>query len=52
MGEMVKEELELLGPKPLAEVEAAQKEIVDSLSKLEAQGEIIRGQAGEMGPMV
>jgi flagellar motor switch protein FliG len=52
MGEMVKDELELLGPKPLAEVEAAQKEIVDSLSKLEAQGEIIRGQAGEMGPMV
>lgn len=52
MGEMVKEELELLGPKPLAEVEAAQKEIVDSLSKLEAQGEIIRGKAGEMGPMV
>lgn len=52
MGEMVKEELELLGPRPLAEVEAAQKEIVDSLSKLEAQGEIIRGKAGEMGPMV
>lgn len=52
MGEMVEDELELLGPKPLAEVEAAQKEIVDSLSKLEAQGEIIRGQTGEMGPMV
>lgn len=52
MGEMVKEELELLGPKPLAEVEAAQKEIVDSLVKLEAQGEVIRGTIRDMGPMV
>jgi flagellar motor switch protein FliG len=52
MGDMVNEELELLGPRPLAEVEAAQKEIVDSLSRLEAQGEVIRGQSKDMGPMV
>jgi flagellar motor switch protein FliG len=52
MGEMVREELELLGPKPLAEVESAQKEIVDSLVKLEAQGEIIRGSIRDAGPMV
>ena len=52
MGEMVREELELLGPKPLAEVEAAQKEIVDSLVKLEAQGEVIRGSIRDAGPMV
>ncbi|MFQ5713233.1 MAG: flagellar motor switch protein FliG [Candidatus Scalinduaceae bacterium] len=52
MGEMVREELELLGPKPLAEVEMAQKEIVDSLVKLEAQGEVIRGSIRDMGPMV
>ncbi|MHC4182152.1 MAG: flagellar motor switch protein FliG [Planctomycetota bacterium] len=52
MGEMVKEELELLGPRPLAEVEGAQKEIVDSLSRLEAQGEVIRTQGRDAGPMV
>lgn len=52
MGEMVREELELLGPKPLAEVESAQKEIVDSLVKLEAQGEVIRGSIRDAGPMV
>ncbi|HDZ14291.1 MAG TPA: hypothetical protein ENH60_05260, partial [Pricia sp.] len=52
MGEMVREELELLGPKPLAEVETAQKEIVDSLVKLEAQGETIRGSIRDAGPMV
>ncbi len=52
MGEMVKEELELLGPRPLLEVEAAQKEIVDNLSRLEAQGEVIRTQGSAAGPMV
>jgi len=40
-----------LGPRPLFEVEAAQKEIVDSLRRLEAQGEIIRGQFRDKGPM-
>jgi flagellar motor switch protein FliG len=45
MGNMVTEEQELLGPKPLSDVEAAQKEIVDVLSKMEAQGEKIRGDS-------
>ena len=52
MGDMVKEEQELLGPKPLTEVEAGQKEIVDALSRLEAQGEVVRGKDQDMGPMV
>lgn len=52
MGDMVKDEQELIGPKPLAEVEAAQKELVDSLSKLEAQGETVRGKSDDMGPLV
>lgn len=52
MGDMVKEEQELLGPKPLAEVEAAQKEIVDSLSRMEAEGETVRGSGADGGPLV
>jgi flagellar motor switch protein FliG len=52
MGEMVNEEQQMLGPKPLAEVEAAQKVIVDALSKLEAQGEKVRGKSRDLGPMV
>ncbi len=52
MGDMVKEELELLGPRPLFEVEAAPKEIVDNLSRLEAQGEVIRTQGRDAGPLV
>ncbi|MGQ3685456.1 MAG: flagellar motor switch protein FliG [Candidatus Loosdrechtia sp.] len=52
MGEMVTEEQQMLGPKPLAEVEAAQKVIVDALSKLEAQGEKVRGKSQDLGPMV
>ena len=52
MGDMVKDEQELLGPKPLAEVEMAQKEVVDALAKLEAQGETVRGKSKELGPLV
>ncbi len=52
MGDMVKEEQQILGPKPLAEVEAAQKIIVDALSKMEAQGENVRTKAQDLGPMV
>ncbi len=52
MGQMVKEEQAILGPKPLAEVEAAQKIVVDSLAKMEAQGETVRGRAQEEGPLV
>lgn len=52
MGAMVKEEQQILGPKPLAEVEAAQKVIVDSLSKMEAQGETVRSKSQDLGPLV
>ncbi|GAX60048.1 fllagellar rotor protein FliG [Candidatus Scalindua japonica] len=52
MGDMVNEEQQILGPKPLSEVEAAQKIIVDSLAKLESQGETVRGRTQDLGPMV
>ena len=52
MGTIVNEELDILGPKPLSEVEAAQKIIVDSLAKLESQGETVRGRPSDLGPMV
>ncbi|MGR3292813.1 MAG: flagellar motor switch protein FliG [Candidatus Scalindua sp.] len=52
MGQMVKEEQQILGPKPLSEVEDAQKIIVDTLAKMEAQGETVRGRAEEAGPLV
>ncbi|ODS30331.1 MAG: Flagellar Rotor Protein FliG [Candidatus Scalindua rubra] len=52
MGDMVAEEQEILGPKPLSEVEAAQKVIVDNLSKLEAQGEAVRKKSQDEGPLV
>ena len=52
MGTMVNEELEILGPKPLAEVEAAQKGIVDVLSRMESQGENVRVKSQDLGPMV
>ncbi len=52
MGTMVSEEQQILGPKPLAEVEAAQKVIVDALSRMEAQGETVRSKTQDLGPMV
>jgi flagellar motor switch protein FliG len=52
MGTIVTEELDILGPKPLSEVEAAQKIIVDSLARLESQGETVRGRPNDLGPMV
>jgi flagellar motor switch protein FliG len=52
MGQMVIEEQQVLGPKPLSEVEAAQKIVVDSLAKMEAQGETVRGRAQDVGPLV
>ena len=52
MGAMVKEEQQVLGPKPLAEVEAAQKVMVDALSKMEAQGESVRTKNQDLGPLV
>ncbi len=52
MGLMVEEEQQVLGPKPLSEVEAAQKIIVDSLAKMESQGETVRVNSSDMGPLV
>jgi flagellar motor switch protein FliG len=52
MGLMVEEEQQVLGPKPLSEVEAAQKIIVDTLAKMESQGEMVRVNSQEMGPLV
>ncbi len=52
MGTMVEEEQQVLGPKPLSEVEAAQKIIVDSLAKMESQGETVRVNSADMGPLV
>jgi len=52
MGQMVIEEQQVLGPKPLSEVEDAQKIVVDSLAKMEAQGETVRGRAQDVGPLV
>jgi flagellar motor switch protein FliG len=52
MGQMVIEEQQVLGPKPLSEVEAAQKIVVDSLAKMEAQGETVRGRDQDVGPLV
>ena len=52
MGSMVSEEQEILGPKPLAEVEAAQKIIVDALSRMESQGETVRSKNQDLGPLV
>ncbi len=52
MGLMVEEEQQVLGPKPLSEVEAAQKIIIDTLAKMESQGEVVRMRTQEMGPLV
>lgn len=52
-GEMVKEELELLGRKPLSQVKAAQHQIVEAVRNLAATGEInLRGAKYEEDPLV
>ena len=51
--EMVTEELELLGPKPLSQVKAAQQQILDTIRELDASGEIhLRGATSEEDPLV
>jgi len=45
--ETLKEEMEYLGPVKLKEVEAAQREIVELIRKLEDEGVISIGGAGE-----
>ncbi len=49
-GETLREELELLGPRPLSEVEQAQRAVVDAVLRLQAEGEIAvrRGAEEEM----
>ncbi len=48
--EMIKEELEFLGPTKLSDVEAAQQSIVKLVRKLESQGKLVisRGAGGEV----
>ena len=45
--DLIKEEMEFMGPARLADVEAAQQAIVDVVRRLEEQGEvIIEGRGG------
>lgn len=46
VGDSVKEEKELLGPRLLSEVEAAQAQIVDAIKRLEAKGENVVKKKG------
>ena len=51
--ETLTEELELMGLKPLSQVRAAQQQIVDTVRKMNAAGEIkIRGAKSEEDPLV
>lgn len=49
VGQTVREEWELLGPRPLSEVEEAQQQIVDTIKNLEAKGEKITKRKGGGG---
>ena len=49
VGEAVREERELLGPRLLSEVEAAQQQIVDAVKRLEAKGESVIKKKGMKG---
>jgi len=46
-GEMLKEEMDYLGPVRLRDVEEAQQEIVNTIRRLEEEGEIIIARGGE-----
>jgi flagellar motor switch protein FliG len=50
--EMIKEDLEALGPVKLKDVEKAQQSIVDIVRKLEAEGKIVVGGGGAEDQMV
>lgn len=51
--EMVNEELELLGPKPLSQVKGAQQQIVESIRELEESGELnLSSATSEEDPLV
>ncbi len=45
--EMIKEDMELMGPVRVREVEEAQQRIVNIVRKLEDEGEIISSRGGE-----
>jgi len=49
VGDAVREEQELLGPRLLSEVEAAQQQIVEAIKRLEAKGESIVKKKGGKG---
>ena len=49
VGDAVREEQELLGPRLLSEVEAAQQQIVEAIKRLEAKGESIIKKKGAKG---
>ena len=44
---MLQEELEYLGPVKLKEVEDSQQRIIDTIRKLEEEGEIVVGGGGK-----
>lgn len=46
VGQSVREEWELLGPRPLSEVEDAQQQLVDAIKALEAKGESVMKRKG------
>ncbi|HHT9126579.1 MAG TPA: flagellar motor switch protein FliG [Candidatus Brocadiia bacterium] len=46
VGQSVREEWELLGPRPLSEVEEAQQQVVDAIKNLEAKGEKVIKRKG------
>lgn len=49
VGDSVKEVKDLLGPRLLSEVEAAQQQIVDAIKRLEAKGEAVLTKKGAKG---
>jgi flagellar motor switch protein FliG len=51
-GELLKEDLEALGPVRLSDVENAQQEIVNVAKKLEAEGKIIVSRGGDADALV
>jgi len=51
-GELLKEDLEAMGPVRLSDVETAQQEIVNVAKRLEAEGKIIISRGGEADALV
>ncbi len=51
-GELLKEDLEALGPVRLSDVESAQQEIVNVAKKLESEGKILVSRGGESDTLV